>query len=84
MGKLSDERKKYLQEYQKTYLKRIPLDVNYDMYIKIQQHMALYGKKKTVNGYIKDSLNLIMALEDAGLMEEIEKRLKVKAALNDK
>ena len=76
MGKLSDERKEYLKEYQKTYLKRVPLDVNYDMYIRIQQHMALYGKKKTVNGYIKDALNFVMSLEDAGLKDRVDEMLK--------
>ena len=80
MSMMTKERKEYLKNYQRNELRRIPLDVTYDMHIKILQHMAIYGKKKSTNGYIKESLNLIMEIEDAGIKDDVIKMVeKVKA-----
>ena len=46
--------KKYLKEYKEMNLKRIPLEVSHDFYIKILQQAAL--NNKSVNGYIKSVL----------------------------
>ena len=50
---MSEERKEYLKEYKKG-LKRIPLEVDYDFYVKIQQ--TAYLNKQSVNGFIKATL----------------------------
>lgn len=83
MSKLSDERKEYLKEYQKTKLKRIPLEMSFDAHIELLQHIALYGKKKSVNGYIKESLSFVMEIEAAGLSEEVRKMLDRKKLLEN-
>ena len=51
---LSEQRKEYLYEYQKTKLKRIPLDVQKEKYEEISA--AAESKGETVNGYIKKPL----------------------------
>lgn len=53
-AKMSDERREYLKNYQKENLKRIPLDVSYDFYIKIQQ--TAYLNRKSINGFIKEAI----------------------------
>lgn len=52
---MSEASKKYLREYKKNNLKRIPLEVSHDFYIKIQQTAAL--SQKSVNGFIKDAIS---------------------------
>ena len=52
---LSEQRKKYLYEYQKTKLKRIPLDVQKEKYEEIST--AAESKGETVNGYIKKAID---------------------------
>lgn len=51
---LSEQRKEYLYEYQKTKLKRIPLDVQKVKYEEIST--AAESKGETVNGYIKKAI----------------------------
>ena len=87
MSELTKERKEYLREYQKTKLKRIPLEMSYDEHIALLQHIALYGKKKSVNGYIKESLSFVKQIEAAGLREEVEQlinRKKILVGLSEK
>lgn len=60
---MEDSRKKYLKEYREKNLKRIPLDVSHDFYLRIAQHAAADGR--SVNGYIKRVLALAMDAEDA-------------------
>ena len=60
---MTDERREYLNEYKKENLKRIPLDVHHDFYIRVLQHAAMEGR--SVNGYIKRVLALAMDAEDA-------------------
>jgi ribosomal 50S subunit-associated protein YjgA (DUF615 family) len=71
MSKLTQERKEYLRDYQKTKLKRIPLEMSYDEHIALLQHIALYGRKKSVNGYIKESLSFVREIEENGLRDEV-------------
>lgn len=52
---LSDQRKEYLYEYQKTKLKRIPLDVPKEKYEEIKAAADAAGEK--VNAYIKKAIN---------------------------
>lgn len=52
---LSEQRKEYLYEYQKTKLKRIPLDVQKEKYEEISA--AAESKGETVNGYIKKAID---------------------------
>lgn len=75
MSKLTKERKEYLREYQQTKLKRIPLEISYDAHIALLQHIALHGKKKSVNGYIKEALAFVMEIEEAGLADEVRKMI---------
>lgn len=82
MSELTKERKEYLREYQKTKLKRIPLEMSYDEHIALLQHIALYGKKKSVNGYIKESLSFVKQIEAAGLREEVEQLINRKKILD--
>lgn len=51
---LSEQRKEYLYEYQKTKLKRIPLDVQKEKY---EQIAAAAAKDEKVNEYIKKAIN---------------------------
>lgn len=81
MAELTKDRKEYLKEYQRTKLKRIPLEMSLDAHIALLQHIALYGKKKSVNGYIKESLSLVMEIEEAGLLEEVREMLDRKKLL---
>ncbi len=52
---LSEQRKEYLYEYQKTKLKRIPLDVTKEKYEQIASSAAAQNEK--VNGYIKKAID---------------------------
>ena len=52
---LSNQRKEYLYEYQKTKLKRIPLDVTKEKYEQIVSAAEQAGK--SVNGYIKQAID---------------------------
>lgn len=53
---LSEQRKEYLYEYQKTKLKRIPLDVTKGKYEQIVSAAA--STNETVNGYIKKAIDM--------------------------
>ena len=52
---LSEQRKEYLYDYQKTKLKRIPLDVPKEKYEQIKAAADAAGEK--VNGYIKKAVD---------------------------
>ena len=58
---LSEQRKEYLYEYQKTKLKRIPLDVQKEKYDEIKEAASLHGE--SVNGYIKKAIDQRMERE---------------------
>jgi len=51
---MSDKRKEYLYDYQKTKLKRIPLDVTISDYEGIKSHADKQGE--SVNGFIKRAI----------------------------
>lgn len=53
---LSEQRKEYLYDYQKTKLKRIPLDVPKEKYEEIKAVADAAGEK--VNGYIKKAVDM--------------------------
>lgn len=53
---LSEQRKEYLYDYQKTKLKRIPLDVPKEKYQEIKAAATAAGEK--VNGYIKKAVDM--------------------------
>lgn len=52
---LSDQRKEYLYDYQKSKLKRIPLDVQKVKYEEIKAAADHAGE--SVNGYIKKAID---------------------------
>ena len=52
---LTEERKEYLKEYQKSKLKRIPLDVTKEKYDAIKAAADSAGE--SVNGYIKKAID---------------------------
>lgn len=52
---LSDQRKEYLYDYQKSKLKRIPLDVQKEKYQEIK--VAADHAGESVNGYIKKAID---------------------------
>ena len=52
---LTEERKEYLKEYQKSKLKRIPLDVTKEKYESIK--VAADSAGESVNGYIKKAID---------------------------
>lgn len=52
---LSEQRKEYLYDYQKTKLKRIPLDVPKEKYEQIKAAADTAGEK--VNSYIKKAVD---------------------------
>ena len=52
---LSDQRKEYLYDYQKSKLKRIPLDVQKEKYEEIKAAADYAGE--SVNGYIKKAID---------------------------
>lgn len=53
---LSEQRKEYLYDYQKTKLKRIPLDVPKEKYEEIKAAATAAGEK--VNSYIKKAVDM--------------------------
>lgn len=55
MMSLTEQRKDYLYEYQKTKLKRIPLDVTKEKYEEIKE--AADNAGESVNGYIKKAID---------------------------
>lgn len=52
---LSEQRKEYLYDYQKSKLKRIPLDVQKEKYEEIASAASATGE--SVNGYIKKAID---------------------------
>lgn len=58
---LSEERKEYLNDYKKSKLKRIPLDVQKEKYEEIKAAADAAGEK--VNGYIKKAIDERMERE---------------------
>lgn len=58
---LSEQRKEYLYDYQKTKLKRIPLDVQKEKYEEIKTAATAAGEP--VNGYIKKAIDMRMESE---------------------
>ena len=52
---LSDQRKEYLYDYQKSKLKRIPLDLQKEKYEEIKAAADHAGE--SVNGYIKKAID---------------------------
>lgn len=60
---ISEQRKEYLYGYQKSKLKRIPLDVQKEKYEEIKAAADLAGEK--VNQYIKKAIDERME-RDAG------------------
>lgn len=58
---MSDKRKKYLYEYQKEKLKRVPLDIQIPKYAEIKAAADQAGE--SVNGYIKAAIDMRMARE---------------------
>lgn len=60
---LSEQRKEYLYDYQKTKLKRIPLDVPKEKYAEIKAAAEAAGEK--VNGYIKKAVDMRIERETA-------------------
>ena len=61
---LSEQRKEYLYDYQKTKLKRIPLDVPKEKYEQIKAAADAVGEK--VNGYIKKAVDERMERDQIG------------------
>ena len=49
------DKKRYDQEYKKTKLKRIPLDVPVEKYNQIKDHAEAHSE--TVNGFIKRAID---------------------------
>ena len=49
------DKKRYDQEYKKTKLKRIPLDVPIEKYNQIKDHAEAHSE--TVNGFIKRAID---------------------------
>lgn len=56
------DKNKYMYEYAKKNLKRIPLDVPLDMYDQIKEHSEACGE--SVNGYIKAAITERIKNED--------------------
>lgn len=54
MTEISEERRQYLAEYQKSKLKRIPLDVKPEFYEAIKR--AADRNEESVNGFIKRAI----------------------------
>lgn len=60
---LSEQRKEYLYDYQKTKLKRIPLDVPKEKYEEIKAAAKASGEK--VNSYIKKAVDMRIERDNA-------------------
>lgn len=78
---MNDQQKEKLKEYKKDNLKRIPLDVTHDFYIRILQHAGLDGR--SVNGYIKRSLEMMMNMEDELEKERNDKNTRLREKLKE-
>ena len=60
---LSEQRKEYLYDYQKSKLKRIPLDVQKEKYEEIASAASAAGE--SVNGYIKKAIDQRLESDNA-------------------
>ena len=58
MEKWKENKKKYSIEYQKTHLKRVPLDMQLSDYEKLKRHTEVTSE--TVNGFIKRAISETM------------------------
>lgn len=67
---LSEQRKEYLYEYQKTKLKRIPLDVTKEKY---EQIASAAAQNEKVNGYIKKAIDERMERDSQKLRKPFTK-----------
>jgi len=59
---MTEKRKKYLLEYQKANLKRVPLDMRFDDYRELKSAAVAAGM--SVNGYIKQAVAEKIAREN--------------------
>lgn len=76
-----DTQKEKLKEYKRDSVKRIPLEVTHEFYVRILQHAGLDGR--SVNGYIKRSLETIMNMEDELERERNDKNARIKEKLKE-
>lgn len=79
MVKMSEERKEYLKNYQKTMVRRIPLNVSHDFYLKLQIHALSRGE--SINGFIKRAIAETIERENSATFETDEKSDRFRAAL---
>jgi len=78
---MNETQKEKLKEYKKENIKRVPLDVSYEFYTRLLQHSALDGR--SVNGYIKRSLETIMNMEDELEKERNDKNTRLREKLKE-
>ncbi len=55
---MTEERKKYLNDYHKEHLKRVPLDLTLDKYEEVKKHSQ--ERSESVNGFIKRAIDETM------------------------
>lgn len=70
---LSEQRKEYLYEYQKTKLKRIPLDVTKKKY---EQIASAAAQNEKVNGCIKKAIDGRMERDSKAAVHRITPTIK--------
>ena len=58
---MSEKRKKYLLDYQKEKVRRIPLNVSFAKYDEIKKASEAAGE--SVNGYIKKAIDLRLSVD---------------------
>lgn len=78
---MNETQKEKLKEYKKENIKRVPLDVSYEFYTRLLKHSALDGR--SVNGYIKRSLETIMNMEDELEKERNDKNTRLREKLKE-
>lgn len=79
--KMTDDRKEYLKQYKESNLKRVPLDMRIESYIEMISYVAKSGKSN-INGFIKDAIRLKCELMDLGMLEDVERDIRVKKGLS--
>ena len=63
MEKWRENKKKYISEYKKTTLKRVPLDMQLSDYEKLKSHVTKHSE--TINGFIKRAISETMERDNS-------------------
>ena len=77
---MKQNRTKYINDYKKEHVKRVPFEVSKDKYDEIKEHAA--NNKETVNGFIKRAIDETIERDNNKWLERLNAILLYFNALN--